>query len=195
MSPFPWHPVDLSLWLALAPHAWFEPLIEWYTPRSDFSHGTYFGLARLGEANDRCGYLAVQDFHGNFQECEFPLEELEALEKTLKSISIEQRSGVGIFDRDSGLIRVYQGPECWIDFCCRSGAEPEWEPFLAFIHETTEWFMPSPPVANWDLLDEPQPEEPALPHGTDMNCSHTRQPRNRKAARFLPRLRAPHPKT
>ena len=111
MSPFPWHPVDLSLWLALAPHAWFEPLIEWYTPPSDFSHGTYFGLARLGEASDRCGYLAVQDFHGNFQECEFPLEELEALEKTLKSISIEQRSGVGIFDRDSGLIRVYQGPE------------------------------------------------------------------------------------
>jgi hypothetical protein len=37
-----------------------------------------------GHAGDRCGYLATQDFHGEFRECEFPLEELEALEKTLK---------------------------------------------------------------------------------------------------------------
>ena len=45
MNPFPWHPVDLGLKLALAPRGWFEPVLEWYTPPSDFSHGTYFGLA------------------------------------------------------------------------------------------------------------------------------------------------------
>ena len=55
---------------------------------SDLSHGTYFGLARWRNAGDRCGYLATQDFHGEFRECEFPLEELETLEKTLKAISI-----------------------------------------------------------------------------------------------------------
>ena len=48
MNPFPWHPVDLGLKLALAPYAWFDPVLEWYTPPSDFSHGTYFGLARWG---------------------------------------------------------------------------------------------------------------------------------------------------
>jgi hypothetical protein len=85
MNPFPWHPVDLGLKLALAPHAWFDPVLEWYTPPSDFSHGTYFGLARCGNKGDRCGYLATQDFHGEFRECEFPLEELEALEKTLNA--------------------------------------------------------------------------------------------------------------
>ena len=30
--------------LALAPYAWFDPILEWYTPPSEFSHGTYFGL-------------------------------------------------------------------------------------------------------------------------------------------------------
>jgi hypothetical protein len=44
--------------LALAPHAWFDPVLEWYTPRSDFSHGTYFGLGRLGDAGNRCGSLS-----------------------------------------------------------------------------------------------------------------------------------------
>jgi hypothetical protein len=48
MNPFPWPPVDLGLKLALAPRAWFDPVLEWYTPPSDFSHGTYFGLARMG---------------------------------------------------------------------------------------------------------------------------------------------------
>ena len=85
MNPFPWHPVDLGLKLALARHSWFDPVLEWCTPPSDFSHGTYFGLARRGDAGDRCGYLATQDFHGEFRECEFPLEELEELEKTLKA--------------------------------------------------------------------------------------------------------------
>ena len=91
----------------MAPHAWFEPVLEWYTPPSDLSHGTYFGLARRGDAGDRCGYLAVQDFHGEFRECEFPLEELEELEKTLKVISLPLRSSLGTPDRGSGLIRIY----------------------------------------------------------------------------------------
>ena len=38
-----------------------------------------------------------------------PLEELEALEKTLKAISIPLGSSVGAFDGGSGLIRVYHG--------------------------------------------------------------------------------------
>jgi hypothetical protein len=48
MNLFPWHAVDLGLKLALAPYAWFDPVLEWYTPPSDFSHGTYVGLARWG---------------------------------------------------------------------------------------------------------------------------------------------------
>ena len=67
MNLFPWHPVDLGLKLALAPHAWFDPVLEWYTPPSDFSHGTYFSLARWGDADERCGYVATQDFHGEFR--------------------------------------------------------------------------------------------------------------------------------
>ena len=89
-------------------------------PPSDLSHGTYFGLARRGDAGDRCGYLAVQDFHGEFRECEFPLEELEELEKTLKAISLPLRSSVGTPDRGSGLIRIYNGHEGWTDFFYRS---------------------------------------------------------------------------
>ena len=87
------------------------PVLEWYTPPSDFSHGTYFGLARCGNKGDRCGYLATQDFHGEFRECEFPLEELEALEKTLNAISIPLGSSVGAFDAGCGLIRIYHGRE------------------------------------------------------------------------------------
>ena len=68
MNPFPWHPVDLGLKLALAPYAWFDPVLEWYTPPSDFSHGTYFGLARWGDADERCGYVATRDFHGEYRE-------------------------------------------------------------------------------------------------------------------------------
>ena len=82
MSRFPWHPVDLSLKLALAPHSWFDPLLEWYTPAGDFSRGTYFGLARWRNAGSAGGYVATQNWKGEFRECEFPLEELEALEKT-----------------------------------------------------------------------------------------------------------------
>ena len=43
----------------MAPYAWFDPVLEWYTPPSDFSHGTYFGMARCGDAGDRCGYIAT----------------------------------------------------------------------------------------------------------------------------------------
>ena len=144
MDPFPWHPVDLGLKRALAPYAWFDPVLEWYTPPSDFSHGTYFGLARWGDAGERCGYVATQDFHGEFRECEFPLEELESLEKTLKTISIPLGSSVCALDGACGLIRIYHGHEGWIDFFYRNIEQPQWDPLLAFIDETTERFLPSP---------------------------------------------------
>jgi hypothetical protein len=80
-------------------------------PPSDFSRGTYFGLARTGDADDRCSYLATQDFHGEFRKCEFPLKDLEALEKTLKEISIPLGSSVGASHGGSGLIRIYHGRE------------------------------------------------------------------------------------
>ena len=92
-----WHPVDLSLKLALAPYAWSDPVLEWYTPPSDFSHGTYFGMARCGDAGDRRGYLATQDFHGEFRECEFPLEELEALRArhgVVEDTLVEEHQGI-----------------------------------------------------------------------------------------------------
>ena len=37
-----------------------------YAP-SDFSHGTYFGLARWGDAGERCGYVAIRNY-GEFRE-------------------------------------------------------------------------------------------------------------------------------
>ena len=46
--------------------------LECFTPPSDFSRGTYFGLARWGHAGERWGYLATQDFHGEFRECGIP---------------------------------------------------------------------------------------------------------------------------
>jgi hypothetical protein len=115
-------------------------------PPSDFSHGTYFGLARWGHAGDRCGYLATQDFHGEFRECEFPLEELETLEKTLKAISIPLGSSLGAFDGAEGLIRVYHGGQGWIDFFFRNTEQPQWEPLLEFIRQTAERYLPSPPA-------------------------------------------------
>jgi hypothetical protein len=147
--------------LALAPHAWFDPVLEWYTPPSDFSHGTYFGLARCGNKGDRCGYLATQDFHGEFRECEFPLDELEALEKTLNAISIPLGSSVGAFDAGCGLIRIYHGRESWIDFFCRHIEQPQWDALSAFIHETTERFLPSAPAEMpGNFFDDPPPEHP-----------------------------------
>ena len=158
MNPFPWHPVDLGLKLALAPHAWFEPVLEWYTPPDDFSHGTYFGLARTGDAGGRCGYLATQDFHGEFRECEFPLKELE---KTLKAISIPLGSSVGALHGGSGLMRIYHGREGWIDFFYRNIEQPQWNPLFAFIRETTERFLPSPlSKMQGDVVDAPPKEDP-----------------------------------
>jgi hypothetical protein len=61
-----------------------------------------------------------------------------ALEKTLKAISIPLSSSVGAFDGGSGLIRIYHGREGWIDFFYRNIEQPQWDPLLAFIHETTE---------------------------------------------------------
>ena len=144
MNPFPWHPVDLGLRLALAPHAWFEPVLEWYTPPSDFSRAATSAW-RARDSGDRRGYRAMKDFHGEFRECEFPFEELETLEKTLKAISIPLGSSVGALHGGSGLIRVYHGREGWIDFFYRNIEQPQWDPLLTFIRETTERFLPSPP--------------------------------------------------
>jgi hypothetical protein len=105
--------------------------------------------------------LAIQDFHGEFRECEFPLEELEALEKTLKAISIPLGSSVGAFDGGSGPIRIYHGREGWTDFFYRNIEQPQWVPLLAFIHETTERFLPSAPAAMpGNFFDDPPPEDP-----------------------------------
>ena len=35
MNPFPWHPVDLGLKLALVPYAWFDPVLEWQARRGE----------------------------------------------------------------------------------------------------------------------------------------------------------------
>ncbi|MET0224149.1 MAG: hypothetical protein ABW346_07210 [Terrimicrobium sp.] len=81
-----------------------------------------------------------------------PDYELEALEKTLKAISIPLGSSVGAFHGGSGLIRIYHGREGWIDFFYRNIEQPQWDPLLAFIHETTERFLPSTPSEAWELL-------------------------------------------
>ena len=80
----------------------------------------------------------------NFENANFPLRELEALEKTLKAISISLGSSVGASHGGSGLIRIYHGREGWIDFFYRNIRQPQWDPLLAFIRETTERFLPSP---------------------------------------------------
>ena len=108
MNPFPWHPVDLGLKLALAPYAWFDPVLEWYAPPNGFSHGTCFGLARWGDAGKRCGYIAIQDFRGGFRECEFPLEELE---RFLPSPQSEiQRNVFDVFI----LTQTVTASRCWL---------------------------------------------------------------------------------
>ena len=109
-----------------------------------------------GDAGDSCGYLATQDFHGEFRECEFPLEELEELEKTLKAISLPLRSSVGAPDGGSGLIRIYRGLEGWTDFFYGNIEQPQWDPLLSFLHETTERFLPSPPAeTQGNFFDDP----------------------------------------
>ena len=60
-----------------------------------------------------------------------------ALEKTLKAISIPLSSSVGAFDGSEGLIPVYH-TDGWIDLFYRNIEQPQWDPLLAFIHETTE---------------------------------------------------------
>jgi hypothetical protein len=86
---------------------------------------------------------------------------LEALEKILKAISIPLGSSVGAFDGRSGLIRIYHGREGWIDFFYRNIEQPQWDPLLAFIHETTERFPPSPPAEMpGNFFDDPPQEDP-----------------------------------
>ena len=125
-------------------------------------------MARWGYAGDRCGYVATQDFHGEFRECEFPIEELEALEKILKAVPIPLGSSVGPFDGGSGLIRIYRGCEGWIDFFYRSIEQPQWDPLLEFIRQTSERFFPSPPSEmHGNFFDDPLPEEPVLAQCSD----------------------------
>jgi hypothetical protein len=78
------------------------------------------------------------DFHGEFRECEFPLEELEALEKTLKAISISLGSSVGAFDGSEGLIRVYH-TDGWIDLFYRSIGQPQWDPLWELLEPSSRW--------------------------------------------------------
>jgi hypothetical protein len=108
--------------------------------------------------------VATQNWKGEFRECEFPLEELEALEKTLKAISIPLGSSVFAFDGSPGLIRVYHGSgNNWIDLRYDSIEQAGMGTAFGFIHETSERFLPSPPSEMHDLFGEPEPAEPALP--------------------------------
>src|SRR5258705_11249994 len=71
------------------------------------------------------------------------------------AISIPLGSSVGAFDGGSGLIRIYHGREGWIDFSYRNIEQPQWVPLLAFIHETTERFLPAPAEMPGDLRESP----------------------------------------
>jgi hypothetical protein len=113
------------------------------------------------------------DIHGEFRECEFPLEELEELERTLKAISIPLGSSVGAPDGGSGLIRIYHGHEGWIDFFYRSIDQPQWDPLLAFIHETTERFLPSPAEMQQNLFDDPPEDHQSRVDGTKTPAAST----------------------
>jgi hypothetical protein len=90
---------------------------------------------------------------------------LEALEKTLKAISIPLGSSVGAFDGGSGLIRVYHGREGWIDFFHRNIEQPQWDPLLAFIQQTTERFLPSAPSEMQGTFDDSLPDPQPRAHG------------------------------
>ena len=46
--------------------------------------------------------------------------------------------------------------------------QPQWEPLLEFIRQTAERYLPSPPATAWpDLFGDAEPQEPALPRGSD----------------------------
>ena len=50
--------------------------------------------------------------------------------------------------------------EGWIDFFYRNIEQPQWNPLLAFIHETTERFFPSPTSEMpGNLFDDLPPED------------------------------------
>ena len=93
-----------------------------------------------------------------------------ALEKTLKAISIPLSSSVGAFDGSEGLIRVYH-TDGWIDLFYRDIEQPQWDPLLAFIHETTErscrprrlrcrktsWTIPRQRIPSREPMEERRP--------------------------------------
>jgi hypothetical protein len=122
--------------------------------------GYYFGLGSWDSQERRRGYIATLDSHEGFRECEFAIEELWALQKTLKAISIPLGSSVGVFDGGSGLIRVYHGREGWIDFFYSNIEQPQWNPLWAFIQQTTEQFLPSSASEIQGNFDDPPPENP-----------------------------------
>ena len=99
---------------------------------------------------------------------------MEALEKTLKAISIPLGSSVGALHGGSGLIRVYHGCEGWIDFFYRNIEQPQWDPLLAFIHGTTERspcppsqmqegtvMLPRPRIPSRETMERKTPTAPA----------------------------------
>ena len=96
-----------------------------------------------------------------------------ALEKTLKAISIPLSSSVGAFDGSEGLIRVYH-TDGWIDLFYRNIEQPQWDPLLAFIHETTERFLPSPPAEmQQNLFDDPPEDHQSRADGTKTPAAPT----------------------
>ncbi len=116
----------------MASYAWFDSVLEWYTPPSDFATAPISAWDAGG--TPRKGYVSTQDFHEGFREREFPIEELWALEKTLKVISIPLGSSVGAFHGGSGLTRIYHVREGWIDFFYRNIEQPQWNPLLEFTN-------------------------------------------------------------
>ena len=163
MSLFPWHPVDLSL---AGPRAAFlvRSAARMVYARWRLQPWHVFWSGALAERWQRGRLRGHAELERRISRGEFPLEELEALEKTLKAISIPLGSSVFAFDGSPGLVRVDRGSgNNWIDLRYDSIEQPEWEPLLAFIHETSERFLPSPPSEMHDLFGEPEPAEPALP--------------------------------
>ena len=114
--------------------------------------GYYFGLGswvnlRSGDYPDQRGrgYIAHLERGGEFREREFPIEQLWALKKTLRAISIPLGSSLAAIDGSDGLIRVYHSCGGWIDFFWSGVQQPEWKPLLEFIREVRQRFLRTTP--------------------------------------------------
>jgi hypothetical protein len=127
MSPFAWHPADLSFKLALAPHSWFDPLLEWYTPAGDFSRGTFLVWRAGGTLAARAATWPRRIGKANFESANSRSRNWKRSRR--QAISIPLGSSVFAFDGSPGLIRVYHGSgNNWIDLRYDSIEQPEWEP-------------------------------------------------------------------